>query len=253
MPVVAINNTSVHYQQLNETGKETVILIHGMFSNLAVYYFNIAPLLAQRYRVVMYDMKGHGMSSRVTAGYDLQAMADDLLALMKALDITSAHLVGYSFGGLVALKMAMLYPQCIQKLGVIEGPDPADKEALKVIETYSKDFLVHYVNTFTDNAIMKMGKRQLEKNHRMYEFLFNETTIRADMQAEHAFFTAGGVDAIGHTTLLLYGRQSNCVAAGEKLHQMIKHASMLLIEGDHNVPLQQPLVIGNALTAFFDN
>lgn len=253
MPVIQVNATEVHYQQLNEQAEETVILIHGMFSNLAVYYFNIAPILAEKFRVVMYDMKGHGRSGRVKTGYDLKAMADDLQALMAALHIPVAHIAGYSFGALVALKTAMEYPGCIRRLGLIEGPDPADKKALELVEQYNRDFLIDYVDKYTDNAIMKMGKRQLEKNHRMYEYLFNETTIREDMRAEHAFFNNSALQAIPHDTLLMYGNASNCVGAGEKLHSAIQKASLVLVEGDHNVPLQQPVEIGRALTTFFNN
>lgn len=253
MPVIQVNDTEVHYQQLNETAPETVILIHGMFSNLAVYYFHIAPILAQRFRVVMYDMKGHGRSSRAKTGYDLQAMADDLQALMQALQIPVAHLAGYSFGALVALKTAMLYPHSIRRLSIIEGPDPADRKALELVEQYNKDFLMNYVEQYTDNAVMKMGRRQFEKNHRMYEFLFNETTIRADMRAEHAFLYNSAMAAIPHDTLLMYGNASNCIPAGEHLGRTIRNAQLLLVEGDHNVPLQQPAAIGNALTDFFNN
>lgn len=253
MPVIQVNSRDVHYQQLNETASETVILIHGMFSNLAVYYFNIAPILAQKFRVVMYDMKGHGMSARAASGYQLEAMVDDLLALMYALNITHAHLAGYSFGALVAMKMAMQHPERIGKLSVIEGPDPAEEKTLELVDNYDRNFLVNYVNNYTDNVVMKMGKRQFEKNHRMYEYLFHETTIRDDMRAEHLFFKDAAVEAIPHTTLLMYGNESKCRDTGEVLQRRMKDAKLLLIEGDHNVPIQQPVAVGNALTSFFEN
>ncbi len=115
-------------------------MVHGMFSNLSVYYFNIAPALAGHFHVVLYDLKSHGMSERVAAGYGLDSMTDDLLALMDALQLDKVHLVGYSFGALISLKMAMRFPERIDKLVMIEGPDPADDKTRDIIDEYSREF-----------------------------------------------------------------------------------------------------------------
>ena len=125
MPIIDLPKVRLHVQELNPDGPETIIMVHGMFSNLAVYYFNIAPMLAKHYRVVLFDMKGHGMSEKVRTGYDLTSMTDDLRDLMDALGIEKAHLAGYSYGGLVALKMAARFPERVGKLAIIEGPERA--------------------------------------------------------------------------------------------------------------------------------
>jgi esterase len=251
MPVIALPHIRLHVQELNPGASETIILVHGMFSNLAVYYFNIAPILARQYHVVLYDMKGHGMSEKAVSGYGLTAMTDDLMALMDSLGIEKAHLAGYSYGGLVALKMAIRFPERINKLAVIEGPDPSDQETLTIIDTYSKEFLIHYIDNFTDTTRVKAGKRQLEKNHRMYEFLFKETSIRQDMEAEKDFFMDDSISRISHETLLIYGQDSNCVPSGRALASKIERSELLLVTGDHNVPVQQPDIIGNELYRFF--
>ncbi|SEW18208.1 Pimeloyl-ACP methyl ester carboxylesterase [Chitinophaga sp. YR573] len=252
MPVIKVNNATVHIQELNKGAKETVLLIHGMFSNLSVYYFNIAPILAQNFHVVMYDMKSHGMSAKSKDGYDLNTMTDDLLALMEALGLKSVYLAGYSYGGLVALKMAMRYPGRVKKLAVIEAPDPSDNETLGIIDIYSKEFLVDYINNFTDTTKMRMGKRQLDKNHRMYEYLFNETSIKSDMHNERAFFKDTTISNISHDTLLLYGKDSNCIDSGKKLYDTIIRSKLVFVKGDHNVPIQQPEEIANRLKDFFE-
>ena len=92
MPIITINNKKVHIQELNKDAKDTVVLIHGMFSNLAIYYFNIAPILAQHFHVVMYDLKSHGKSERTLEGYDLENMSSDLIAMMDYLQIKKAQL-----------------------------------------------------------------------------------------------------------------------------------------------------------------
>ncbi|HTF28129.1 MAG TPA: alpha/beta fold hydrolase, partial [Flavitalea sp.] len=157
MPIIKINNRDVHIQELNKEATETVLLIHGMFSNLSVYYFNIAPILAEHFHVVMYDLKSHGMSERTLHGYDLNSMTDDLYALMETLDLNTVHLAGYSFGGLIALKMALRFPEKLKKLAIIEAPDPSDEKARGIIDDYSREFLEHYVENFTDTTKVKMG------------------------------------------------------------------------------------------------
>lgn len=251
MPVIKVNNEAVHIQELNKGAKETVLLIHGMFSNLSVYYFSIAPVLAKNFHVVMYDMKSHGMSARSEKGYDLDTMTDDLLALMEALGLKSVYLAGYSYGGLVALRMAMRYPGRVKKLAVIEAPDPSDDETLNIIDIYSREFLEDYVNNITETKI-RMGKRQMDKNHRMYEYLFNETSIRSDMHSERNFFSDEKIGHVSHDTLLVYGKSSNCADSGRKLYDKITRSKLVFVEGDHNIPLQQPELIANRLKDFFE-
>lgn len=85
----------------------------------------------------------------------------------------------------------------------------------------------------------------------MYEFLFNETSIRADMEGEKGLFNDPAVAAISHETLLIYGEESNCVPSGRTLASRIKNSTLVLAPGDHNVPVQQPEVIGTELAKFF--
>ncbi|GIQ60811.1 hypothetical protein Flavo103_39470 [Flavobacterium collinsii] len=253
MPIITVNNKKVHVQELNKEAEDTVILIHGMFSNLSIYYFNIAPILAQHFHVVMYDLKSHGRSERTSEGYDLENMSSDLIAMMDYLQIKKAQFVGYSFGGLIALKTALIAPKRVGQLVIIEAPDPQDEKARDIIESYSKEFLEHYIANFTDTTKVKMGKRQLEKNHRLYEFLFNETSIKADMVNEKHFLHQLSISELDIPTLLLYGSASNCKPTGEWLQSQISTAELELIDGDHNIPIQAPIQIAETIVQFLTN
>ncbi|WP_185286528.1 alpha/beta fold hydrolase [Chryseobacterium indologenes] len=250
MPIITVNNKQVHIQELNKTAEQTVVLIHGMFSNLSIYYFNIAPILAQHFHVVMYDLKSHGMSERFLDGYDLDTMSSDLICLMDTLQLKKVHLAGYSFGGLIALKTALQYPERVNKLVVMEAPDPQDEKARNIIDEYSKEFLEHYVANYTDTTKVQMGKRQMEKNHRMYEFLFNQTSIKADMIREKDFLNEADFNELKASTLLLYGADSNCRPTGEWLQTQIGNSVLELIPGDHNIPIQEPQMIAETITDF---
>jgi len=251
MPVIQVNNRSTHIQELNKEAPETVLMIHGMFSNLSIYYFSIAPILARHFHVVLYDLKSHGLSERTLNGYDLNSMTDDLRALMDTLNLTKVHLAGYSFGGLIALKMASRFPETVKKLAIVEAPDPSDDETRDIIDDYSRELLENYVSNAATVTQLKMGKRQLERNHQMYEFLFHQTSIKNDMLDEKDFFSRREIDRIPHETLLLYGSVSNCRDVGEKLQGKIKRSRFSLIDGDHNIPIQQPVSIGDTMSDFF--
>ncbi len=252
MPVIPVNNRNVHIQEWNKGAAETVVLVHGMFSNLSIYYFSIAPLLAKAFHVVLYDLKSHGKSERVATGYDLESMSDDLIALLDALQLDRVNIAGYSFGALIALKTAIRFPERCNKLVLIEAPDPGDDKTRDIIDDYSKDFLVNYINNFTDTTKVKMGNRQLERNHRMYEYLFYQTSLKKDMLLERDFFKREEIRSIAIRTLLLYGNASNCLEAGRFLQRQIPYAGWKELPGDHNVPIQEPELIAQELLDFFN-
>jgi pimeloyl-ACP methyl ester carboxylesterase len=132
----------------------------------------------------------------------------------------------------------------------MEAPDPQDEKARNIIDEYSKEFLEHYVANFTDTTKVQMGKRQMEKNHRMYEFLFNQTTIKADMIREKHFLGEARFNELTAPTLLLYGADSNCRPTGEWLQSQISGSELELIPGDHNIPIQEPNLIAETIAQF---
>jgi len=246
MPIIQVNGRKVHFQEMNKGALQSVVMVHGMLGNLAVYYFRIAPLLAERFHVILYDLKSHGLSEKVTDGYDLDSMSDDLFGLMDVLQLRKVHLVGYSFGALIALKAAIRRPERIERLVIIEGPDPSDEGPLRGMMEYSRESLADWVEA----SGMPMGRRQLDRQHQMYEFIFQRTTMQADMQEEKDFFSGEQVAGIEHESLLIYGKKSDCVPAGHLLARRMKEGRLLLVDGDHHVPVQEPEMVAGALLEF---
>jgi esterase len=248
MPIIKVNNRDVHIQELNTGASETILLVHGMLGNLAVYYFRIAPILAKHFHVVMYDLKSHGMSEKITSGYDLNSLTDDVTHLLERLNISSVYLVGYSFGGLISLKMAARFPHQVKKLVLIEAPNPNDDKTRLIMDAYNRESLENYLNGPNKK---KQGKRLIDRKHRLYEHLFHETTIKRDVLQERDFFSAAEIAQIEQDTLLLYGSYSPCLEAGENLKGKIKRAALFALDGDHDIPLQEPETIGNMMEMFF--
>src|SRR5438874_937558 len=90
------SNLKLHYQQVGQ-GPD-VVMIHGLTGNLAVWHLNIIPHLWDHYRLLTYDLRGHGYSDVPSTGYSADDMATDLGDLLDALGIERAALVGHSFG-----------------------------------------------------------------------------------------------------------------------------------------------------------
>ena len=102
----------IHYT--DEGRGEPVILVHGFAVNADINWRRpgIAQRLAENYRVIALDLRGHGLSGKPHDGdlYGLQ-MSQDVIRLMDHLKIEKAHLVGYSLGGFIALKNAVDHPE----------------------------------------------------------------------------------------------------------------------------------------------
>jgi 3-oxoadipate enol-lactonase len=77
------------------------------------------PPLAERYRVVTYDMRGHGTSPAPAGPYTLDDLVDDLVALLDRLGAGRAHLAGVSLGGMVGLRLAAREPGRVHRLAVL--------------------------------------------------------------------------------------------------------------------------------------
>lgn len=92
-----------------------LVLIAGLGAHSGSFAFQIEALSA-RYRVLRFDNRGAGRTSAPDEPYSMQQMAGDAAALMDALDIASAHVLGVSMGGMIAQEFAINHPSRVQKL-----------------------------------------------------------------------------------------------------------------------------------------
>ena len=94
---------------------EPVILLHGGLAN-ANYWGSQVRALQPRHRVIVMDSRGHGRSTRDSRPYGYDLMADDVVALMDALKVPKADIVGWSDGAILGLDLAMRYPDRVGKI-----------------------------------------------------------------------------------------------------------------------------------------
>jgi pimeloyl-ACP methyl ester carboxylesterase len=108
-----VNGISIHYA-ISGHGSP-VIFLHGGLANVD-YWGNQLPAVAAHHTVILMDSRGHGRSTRDTRPYGYDLMADDVIALMDALKIPKADIVGWSDGGILGLDLAMRYKDRIGKV-----------------------------------------------------------------------------------------------------------------------------------------
>jgi pimeloyl-ACP methyl ester carboxylesterase len=127
------------------SGTETVLLIHGSGPGVTSYanWRVVIPALAEDFRVIAPDMVGFGYSDRPEGiEYGLDTWADQVVGLMDTLGIEKAHLVGNSFGGSIALRVATQHPERVGKLvlmGSMGVPFPIT-EGLERVWGYEPSF-----------------------------------------------------------------------------------------------------------------
>lgn len=96
-----------------------VVVLGGSLGTTHRMWDPQVPALAEHFRVVRYDTRGHGGSPAPDGPYSIDDLADDLLALLDRLDLERAHLVGLSLGGMTALRLAAREPDRVDRLAVM--------------------------------------------------------------------------------------------------------------------------------------
>ena len=94
---------------------DPVILLHGGLAN-SNYWGHQVPVLAERYRVIVMDSRGHGRSTRNERPYGYELMASDVIGLMDFLKIPKAAVVGWSDGAILGLEIAIRHPARLSRL-----------------------------------------------------------------------------------------------------------------------------------------
>lgn len=179
---VRVGDRDIHY---TESGSgPAVLMLHGGgpgASGQAAYTHNVAAL-ARRFRVIVPDMPGYGRSSKYLDRSDpFGDLAAAMTGLLDALGLSSAHVVGNSYGGAAALRMAMDAPDTVDRLVLLApggigttralptaglrallayyGGDGPSREKLA---TFMREYLVHDARTITDEMIDNRYRASLD-------------------------------------------------------------------------------------------
>ena len=116
------------YYEVHGADDAPPLILSSGLGGSALYWAPNIPVLAERYRVIAYDHRGTGRSDRALPDtVTVDDLAADMLALLDALAIPRAIVVGHAAGGVAALALALMAPDRVDKLVVVNGwasPDP---------------------------------------------------------------------------------------------------------------------------------
>jgi len=221
-------------------GEETVLLIHGSGPGVTSYanWRVVMPALADDFRVLAPDMVGFGFSDRPTGvTYGLQTWADQTVGLMDTLEIEKAHLVGNSFGGAIALRIASQHPDRVGKLVLMGsmGVPFEITEGLERVWGYEPSFenMRKVLDVFAYS-------RELV-NDELAQVRFEGSTQPGFQEAFSAMFPAPRqrwveamvtpdeeIRKLPHRTLIVHGREDQVipVANSYRLEELIDNADL---------------------------
>lgn len=198
-----------------------VVFVHGSWTDRHAWNA-VIPELADRYRVVTYDRRGHSQSDRPPGKPGLAAHAADLAALIDHLEAAPAHVVGHSFGGAVALEAAVSHSDQVASLCLHEpaafalvSSDPELRTALEQARQLEQQ-VTHEIlagnheqaaRTFVETALGP-GAWEMFPEHVRRTMIHNAPTVPGEFDAEYHTPEPGRLTTITAPVLLTGGGQS---------------------------------------------
>jgi 3-oxoadipate enol-lactonase len=218
------------------------------------------PALTGRFRVLRYETRGHGQTEAPKAAYTLDQLADDALALLKALGIQRTHWVGLSMGGMIGQTLALKAPEVFASLSLCDTSSriPAEArpqwaERIKTAETQGMEPLVEptLARWFTE-PFRKSRKDVVDRVATM----IRKTPPAGYVGCCHAISALDLTDRIGAIklpTIAIVGEDDpgTPVAAHKVIHERIAGSKLeILKSAAHLSNMEQPEAFNRALTGF---
>jgi pimeloyl-ACP methyl ester carboxylesterase len=167
MPTVTANGVELHYVEVG-TGPQTIVFIHGLMLASESYAAQ-RETFRTTHRVITFDLRGQGRSEKTRDGLDLDTLAADTAALIKQLVGGPCHVVGFSMGSFIAMRLAARHPELVRSLTLI-GPS-ADAEEPENQPRYAR--LIRFVRWFGPTLLAP----------RMMKILFGDTYLQSPAAA----------------------------------------------------------------------
>jgi pimeloyl-ACP methyl ester carboxylesterase len=148
--VLDAGGVGIRYR-LEGTGARPLVLVHGVGSYLEAWN-GVVEQIAPRFRILRFDLRGHGRSARVKGRYEIEDFVRELLLLADHVGFARFSLCGFSLGGLIAQRAALDRPDRIDRLVLIStvaGRNEAEKERVlnRLAMLQTKEPGSHYDNS----------------------------------------------------------------------------------------------------------
>jgi 3-oxoadipate enol-lactonase len=258
MPSRTVNGTTIYYE---ESGQGLpLVLLHGFPLDLRVWSHQRSEL-SDRFRVITPDLRGFGKSASI-APFTMEALADDVYALLHDLGALPCVIGGLSMGGYVALEFVRKHPSSVRGLLLIdtraEGDSPEGKAG--------RDKMIELVRSKGTIAVAEQMMPKMLAPHEEQNRPSVVRELREIMNAcppltiEHALMAMrdrrdhrGSLPSIAAPTLILVGEMDAITPpmAAEAMHEAIAGSQLAVIPGaGHMSPMEQPELVNRAIAQF---
>jgi pimeloyl-ACP methyl ester carboxylesterase len=267
---VEIDGATVHYQEFGDAADPTLLLIHG-FTASAYVWRTVAPMLAeQEFHVVAVDLIGFGYSDKPAwFDYTIGAQARMISRFMNRLGIGRAIVVGSSYGGAVALTLALDYAERVEKLVLVDAvindevtnhpimrltKIPGLGEVLTPLLVDSKMFMKYRMqgtiapvnhHLITRDRIESII-RPLKAKDGHYAVLRSGRNWDANRIEEDAHL-------VNHPTLIIWGEEDHVIPihCGEKLYNSVLNSRFVVLKNCGHVPQEEKPELFTSLVSGF--
>lgn len=240
---------------------QPVVLIHGVGLNKEMWGGQVVGLATQ-YRVIAYDMLGHGDSPRPEPGTELLGYADQLRELLDHLGLTQVTVIGFSMGGLVARAFALHYPQYLQGLVVLNSVFNRTPEQRAGVIARTAQAAQHGPDANAEAALSRWFSREYQAANPAQIAAIRQTLASNDPQgylttyelfATQDMYRADDLGNIRVPTLIATGEldPGSTPEMAEQLAQRIPGArAAVLAEQRHMMPVESPRLVNRLLLDF---
>lgn len=249
----------LHYEEYGQGSP--VLLLHGLGSS-TLDWENQKNALAEHYKVIIFDLRGHGRSDAPKQKYSMAGFADDVLALLAHLEIEKVHLVGISMGGMVAFQLAVDHPDRLLSLSVVNSSPEVKANSLSSALQLGKRWLFSHLLSMSSIGIM-ISKRLFPKPEQaaMREKMVDHWRFnnkRAYLASLDAIIGWGVREQLGQIkcpTLVVTADQDYTPVAQKQAYvDEMRNARLVVIEDSrHATPIDQAQRFNECLLEFFSN
>ena len=258
MPFLQIADSVHHYQAEGPSEKPAIVFSNSLGSDLRIWD-GVASRLQLHFRVIRYDLRGHGLTEAPAPPYSAADLARDVVALLDVLEIRDAVVCGVSVGGVIAQAVALNYSDRVRALvlsdtGARIGSAEAWQQRIDKVRAEGVESLVQ----MTMERWFAAGFRERFKaDVRGYSLMLRHTSADGYVGTCAALREADfrqAVTGIGKPTLVLCGAEDIATPPemGRELTGLIPGARFSLIDNAAHLPcVEQPAAVAERMTQFF--
>jgi pimeloyl-ACP methyl ester carboxylesterase len=219
MPTLAVNGAELHYEDVG-SGPQTIVFIHGLMLASESYEAQRDAFRAS-HRVITFDLRGQGRSEKTRSGLDLDTLAADTAALIEQLVGGPCHVVGFSMGSFVAMRLAARHPALLRSLTLI-GPS-ADAEEPENRPRYAR--LIRFVRWFGPTLVAP----------RLMKILFGDTYLQSNAVAAERARRLAYLKSLPRSLHRAAAASAGRMAMTDELAHIV--APTLVVSGEEDRPI----------------